>query len=316
LKFQDTLVKRKRVLLCRNPRCDTNLLTTKKWHKKSLLGIKTLVYSTELEKLVFYVCSECGYYNFENFGKPITNQPMNLHVYIIQDAFDKDYEKMLKSRGPSNCLYCELKSIIDYDSEFVNKEKIEELENRLEFSLDDDQEQLKNKIENLKRTTKPVYKIKQSVYKLFIKGKPRRGYIGFLCLNCQSIYYDPRFKKVNWQNMNIKKVNPIKPLINVYEKKKELHLEYQKLKKRKTTANNEIRIQELETWENLQVKKPSKPYDYELKYLGLNYTGGLYEPRTERISLTLENLTIRQIKKAIKLFGTEEQKEEIERLGL
>jgi len=317
LKFQDTLSKRKRVLLCRNPKCETNSLT-KKWHKKSLLGIKTIIYTEpkELEKLIFYICSKCGYYNFDNFGKPITNQPLNLHAYIIQDELDKDYEKMLKSRSSTRCLYCQLNSIVDFDDEFINKEKIEDLENKLEFALDEnDQEQLKNEIKYLKKNTKPIYKIKKSIYKLFIKGKPRRDYIGFLCLNCKSIYYDSAFKKVNWQNMTIEKINPTKPLIEVYEKKAELHLEYQKMVKEKTT-NNAIRKQELETWENLQVKKPGESSYYQLKYFGPHHTGGSYESRMDRISLTLDNLTIRKAKKIIESFGTKEQKEEIEKLGL
>lgn len=320
-KFQDILMTGKRLLICRDPKCEANQLSSKKWHKRTLLPIKCLASSNsrqKSEKLLYYICSECSYYNCDSFGKPVTNLPLNLQTYVIPDHIIEDFEKMVKSRGPQKCLFCKLGEIIDADNEYVEKEEINRLENQLkeEHSLDIKKE-FEERLGRLKSTRIPIYKIKESVYKLFIKGKPkRRDYVGFLCLNCNAIFYDPGFNYVKWPRTEIRKINPTAPWSKLFNKKMWNELKYHRLKKLETNTNNMVEKQELETWHNLEIESPPSPHDIEIKYLGPVDTGGIpSEPRTDRVTITLENLTIRKAIEAIRKFGSEELKEEFMRLG-
>jgi len=80
----------------------------------------------------------------------------------------------------------------------------------------------------------------------------------------------------------------------------------------KTTPSNEIEKQKLKVWRKFKVNEPSKNQRIiDIVYLGSQHTGGVREPRSDRLTITLANLTIRQAKKAIKLFGTKRQKEQL-----
>lgn len=281
------------MLYCRNPNCETNQLTSKLWHNRTLLPIKCLTYPNkkqEPEKLIFYICSKCSYYDFENFGRPLTNVPLNLQTFLIPESKLTLFYEIIDSRGQQDCPFCELNELVDYDEKYIDKSK---------------------------KTSKPVFKIKPSVYKLFIKGdstknESRRNYIGFLCLNCSAICYDPNFKKVKWSISEVRHINPLRTWNEVYKKKQEMNEEYLELLEVKTTPSNEIEKQKLKVWRKFKVNEPSKNQRIiDIVYLGPQHTGGVREPRSDRLTITLANLTIRQAKKAIKLFGTKRQKEQL-----
>jgi hypothetical protein len=59
--------------------------------------------------------------------------------------------------------------------------------------------------------SEPVYILKNCVFKIFIRGMPRRQYIGFLCTNCKAIYYSPDFDRAKWAIRERRTINPIKP---------------------------------------------------------------------------------------------------------
>lgn len=284
MNFQDTK-RGKRSLYCRNPNCETNQLGSKKWHKKTLIPIKCLTYPNskqEPEKQIFYICEICSDHNFENFGKPLTNTPLNLKTYLIPTLKIGLFYQMIESRGPQHCIFCKLNEKVDYDEVSISQ-----------------------------NTLKPVYKIKPSVYKLFVKGDPRRDYIGFLCLNCEAIYYDPNFK-INWGLQDKRTINPIKPWQEVFEKKQAMDEQYLNFLKEKAVPSQEIERQKAYTWRKFKVEEPPKSEILEIDFLITYHTGGIYEPRSDRISITLENLTIRQAKKAIKLFGSKQQNESMQ----
>lgn len=329
MNFQDRLAKKQknRSLYCRNTTCDTNKIGSK-LGKKSLIGINCILSqnSKESEKLIFYICKECECYNFDNFGKPLTDEPLNLQTYFIPEFLEGQYQKMFNSRGPQKCLFCTLDKIVSKSSEFIKQNEIDKIEKEIErqekelsfehsdettLKLRDQLEDYLTKLSELKLTTNPVYTIMPCVYKLFTKGEPRRNHIGFLCLQCKAIYYNPNFKDVKWQRVEQKEINPLQSWNEAYKTRFEI-------KKKKIDKNNKIEKQEQKTWNSFDITKPPKKEEQEsikILYLSPRYTGGIHDFRPRTYSVLLENLTLSKAIKAIKKFGSEHQKEEFRQLG-
>jgi len=335
--FQDTLSGTKpktRVLYCKYPLCDVNQLLSKKHDKRTLASVYYLIsdQGTDTEKHFCYICKECSYYDFSNFGRPLTYEALNLQTYIIPDSYSKSFSKLIEPRSSQKCLFCTQDKIINYDYEDVYKLEIEDKERMLKLDLPDkEKEELENEIAKLKTTTKPIYKIIPCVYKLFTKQPSRRNYVGFLCLVCNAIYYDTNFKDIDWKQASKKykkdrgiedrTINPFSTWNKIYQEKakeyKKLKKEEKKLDPKMFNQNYGIRMQELETWRRLRIKKPPEIQDeISIKYLGPQHTqSGSDAIRPERYDLKLVKLTRRKFIRAIKDYGSEEQKQVLIGMG-
>ena len=187
MNFQDRLTgvrKKTRIIYCKKPICEVNQLLSKKHNERTLKSIICLIpnQDKDIEKQLFYICSECGYYDFSNFGKPITNEPLNLQTFIIPDSFEKSYSKMLKPKSSQKCLFCNLENIVSSHAEYFYKSEIEEKKREIELDISDkEKKELEKQINELQSTTRPIYELKPCVYKLFTKEPGiRRNYIGYL----------------------------------------------------------------------------------------------------------------------------------------
>jgi len=293
------------------------------------LPIRCLLYpeqSKSPEKVIFYICTKCGDYNFELFGRPLTNvkngSPLLLHTCIIPEDFSLKFESMIQSRGIQTCIFCTRNKLVSSHSELVHQEKITELEfviNRIEDIDRSKVHMLSKEIKKLRSTTRPVYETIPCVYKLFVKGKPRRRYVGYLCLCCETIYYDSSFQDIQWDDSD-------KVLRDIYEPWRELFKEkikcekiFKKLSKEETNPNNEIEKQRVSVWHNFRVREPpteDKSPKIPIIVMGMLHTGGDYSFRPEKISITLENLTQKQASSLIKKYGTNFQKAEMQMMRL
>jgi len=326
MKVQDRLVKRKtRSLYCRNPLCEINKIGSK-LGKKSLIGINCVISqnSKESEKLIFYICKECENYNFDNFGKPLTDTPLNLRTYFIPESLDEHFQKIINSHGLQKCLFCTLDKIVSKHEEYVKQDEINKTESKiiklkkqLEFEhsesitreFQNQLTKLENNLEQLKSTSKPVYTITPCVYRLFTKGKPRRNHRGFLCLQCNAIYYDPNFKDVKWQSVEQRQINPLRALNEAYKTRLEII-------KKKIDKKSVYEKQEQSTWNSFDIPEPpEKQKSINILYIGPRHTGGISDYRPRTYSVLLENLTLNKAIKAIKKYGSDQQKEEFRRLG-
>jgi len=168
-------------------------------------------------------------------------------------------------------------------------------------------------------TDKPVYEIMPCVYKLFVKGKPRRRYVGYLCLCCEAIYYDSNFQDIQWDDSDKELRDPYKPWREIFKEKIKNGEVFKKLSKEKTNSNNEIEKQRISVWHKLKVNEPPKEEDYSKISIinrGMHHTGGFPSFRPEKISITLENLTQKQAELLIKKYGSNKQKTELQMMGL
>ena len=322
MNFQDRLTgtkKKTRIIYCKNRPCAVNQLLSKKHNKRTLKSINCLITDQEkdIEKQLFYICSECGYYDFSNFGKPITNEPLNLQTFIIPDSLEESYSKILKPKSSQKCLFCNLENIVSSHAEYVYKSKIEEKKREIELDIsDNEKKELEKQINELQSTTKPIHELKPCVYRLFTKIPKRRNYIGFLCLNCKAIYYDPKFKDIDWKRIS-EQYNQIfrSETINPFHAWNEIYQQKLKLQERKTP--NEIEMQESETWKNFEIEiPPEEQEEISIKFLGPQHTSiGFDTERPERFSVNLENLTLRKAIQVLKKYGSDQQKEELNRLG-
>jgi len=323
LNFQDRLTgvrKKTRIIYCKKPICEVNQLLSKKHNERTLKSIICLIpnQDKDIEKQLFYICSECGYYDFSNFGKPITNEPLNLQTFIIPDSFEKSYSKMLKPKSSQKCLFCNLENIVSSHAEYFYKSEIEEKKREIELDISDkEKKELEKQINELQSTTRPIYELKPCVYKLFTKEPGiRRNYIGYLCLACKAVYYEPNFKDIEWERIS-DQYNEIfeYKTINLFTAWNEIY--QQKLKMRKRKTDGEIEKQESETWQSLKIKKPSKEQEeISIKYLGPKHTSsGFDTERPERFSIRLDNLTLRKTIQVLKKYGSDQQKEELNRIG-
>ena len=322
MNFQDRLTgtkKKTRIIYCKNSVCAVNQLLSKKHNQRTLKSINCLITDQEkdIEKQLFYICSECGYYDFSNFDRPITSESLNLQTFIIPDSFEESYSKMLKPKSSQKCLFCNLENIVSSHSEYFYKSEIEVKKREIELDIsDNEKKELEKKIFNLQKTSKPIYELKPCVYRLFTKIPKRRNYLGFLCLNCKAIYYDPNFKEIEWKRIleqynavfEDETINPLHAWNEIYEQKL-------KLQKRKTP--NEIEIQESETWKNFKIEEPPQEQEeISIKFLGSQHTSiGLDVERPERFSIRLDDLTLRKAVHAIKDYGSKRQKEELRQFG-
>ena len=293
MKSQDTkFQKSKRILYCTNSSCKTNKFPSDIWHTRTMVPIYCLTYPKNnlvkgFEKQVFHICSECGTYNFENFGKPITNTPLNLHTYIIPEYLTKEFNLMIESNGTKHCLFCKCDNIVDYDTKSITM-----------------------------NSSKPVYKITNCVYKLFIRGDPRRNYVGFLCLNCKAVYYVSTFKKIKWPFSTTQTINPFSPWNKLYKIKQQKDKKYDDFYNNKLWEDSPIEWQELKIWRKFSIEKPiHNQQKITLVSLGIQHTGGIHESKSSRVTVTLENLTVRQAKKIIEKFGSKQQKQDLILLG-
>jgi len=342
LNFQDRLIgikKKTRIIYCKNSICAVNQLLSKKQNERTLKSINCLITDQEkdIEKQLFYICSECGYYDFSNFGRPITNEPLNLQTFIIPNSLEKSYSKMLKPKSSQKCLFCNLENIVSSHAEYFYKSEIEKKKKEIKLDIsDNEKKELEKQINELQSTTRPIYELKSCVYKLFTKIPKRRNYIGFLCLNCEAIYYDPKFKDTDWKRISEqynqifedKMINPFHVWNEIYQEKFQKMEEYASLKKEENLLKNievekdfeskhGIRKQELETWENFKIKEPPQEQEeISIKYLGPQHTSiGFNVVRPERFSIKLDNLTLRKAVHVIKNYGSEHQKEELRQFG-
>lgn len=307
-----------RAIYCKNPLCKVNQLLSKKHNERTLKSINCLITDQEknVEKQLFYVCSECAYYDFSNFGRPLTSENLNLQTYIIPDSFEELYFKMLKPQGSQKCLFCNLENIVSSHSEYFYESEIESIKRELELDiLDNERKELEKQISKLQKTTKPIYEIKPCTYKLFTKEPTkRRNYIGYLCLACKAVYYDSNFKEIDWKRIS-EQYNEIEDrTINPFTAWNEIYQQKLKIQKRKT--DRDIENQESETWQSLKIKKPPKEQkEISIKYLGPRYTSSGWDTeRPERFSVNLENLTLRKAIQVLKKYGSDQQKEEIKKI--
>jgi len=332
--FQDTLDtknSKNRRLLCQNPRCTVNLFPSRNrsLRKKALLPIRCLLYPEQgeyPEKVIFYICKKCRGYNFELFGRPLTNvkngSPLLLHTCIISEDFSLKYESMIKSRGVQKCLFCTRDKVVSSHEELVNQQKITELEfeiNRIEDIDNRKAHKLAEKIKKLSSTAKPIYEIMPCVYKLFVKGKPRRRYVGYLCLCCETIYYDSNFQDIQWDESNKESRDPYEPWRELFKEKTKCEKIFEKLSKEETNPNNEIEKQRVSVWHKFRVSKPpTADNSSKIPIIVMNriHTGGDHTFRPEKISITLENLTQKQAVLLIKKYGSNKQKNELQMMGL
>jgi len=357
--FQDTLDSKNRRLLCQNPKCTVNQFPSRNrsLRKKALLPIRCLLYPEQSkypEKVIFYICTKCGDYNFELFGRPLTNakngNPLNLQTCIIPESYLSQFESIIQSRGTQTCIFCTRDKVVSSHEELIHQEKITELEFEVKRIEDIDKSKahkLVEKIMKLSSTAKPVYEIMPCVYKLFVKGKPRRRYVGYLCLCCETIYYDSNFQDIQWDDSDKELRDPYKPWREIFKEKikneevfkklskekikneevfKKLSKEkikneevFKKLSKEKTNPNNEIEKQRISVWHKLKVNEPPKEEDHSKISIinrGMYHTGGFPSFRPEKISITLENLTQKKAKLLIKKYGSNKQKTELQMMGL
>ena len=343
LNFQDRLTgvrKKSRIIYCKNRLCDVNKFPSKKHNERTLKSIICLITDQEkdIEKQLFYVCSECAYYDFSNFGRPLTSENLNLKTYIIPDSFEELYSKMLKPQGSQKCLFCNLENIVSSHLELFYKSEIETKKRELKLHIsDNERKELEKQISKLQKTERPIYEIKPCIYKLFTKEPAkRRNYIGYLCLACKAVYYDSNFKEIDWkriseqykQDFEDETINLFAVWNKIYQQKLQKMKEYKKLKEKENLLENKEEIkhfelkyaitkQELETWQSLKIKKPPKKQEeISIKYLGPRYTSSGFDiKRPERFSLTLENLTLRKFMHAINDYGSDQQKEELRQFG-
>ena len=166
-----------------------------------------------------------------------------------------------------------------------------------------------------KSREEPVYKIKPCVFKLFVKEGKRRNYIGFLCLHCNSVYFKHSFPFFN-ENSFKQSIIPFDIWKEIKRRKEEAIKEYDIINLEKTNPSNKILKQRLKTWSILQLNDPpSNKIIMEFETLGKYPTGIPREEISQKYTLTLENLSLSKYKKAVKIFGTESQKNELISLG-
>ncbi|MCH7561382.1 MAG: hypothetical protein IIC67_08485 [Thaumarchaeota archaeon] len=326
-----TINSKNRRLLCQNPQCTVNLFPSRNrsLRKKALLPIRCLLYpeqSEYQEKVIFYICTKCGNYNFELFGKPLTNakngSPLLLQTCIIPEDFSLKFESMIQSRGSQTCIFCTRDKLVGSHQELVHQEKIIELEFKIRRIEDIDKgkaHKLTEEIKELYSTSKPVYEMTPCVYKLFVKGKPRRRYVGYLCLCCEAIYYDSSFQDIQWDDSDEELRDPYKPWRELFKEKIKCEAIFKKISNKKTNPNDEIEKQRISVWHKFKVSEPpteDKSPKIPIITMGMHHTGEFYSFRPERISITLENLTQKQAALLIKKYGTNMQKDELQMMGL
>ncbi len=329
--FQDTLDSKNRRLLCQNPKCTVNQFPSRNrsLRKKALLPIRCLLYPEQSkypEKVIFYICTKCGDYNFELFGRPLTNakngNPLNLQTCIIPESYLSQFESIIQSRGTQTCIFCTRDKVVSSHEELIHQEKITELEFEVKRIEDIDKSKahkLVEKIMKLSSTAKPVYEIMPCVYKLFVKGKPRRRYVGYLCLCCETIYYDSNFQDIQWDDSNKEQRDPYEPWRELFKEKIMCEEVFKKLSKEETNPNNEIEKQRVSVWHKFRVSKPpTADNSSKIPIIVMNriHTGGDHTFRPEKISITLENLTQKQAVLLIKKYGSNKQKNELQMMGL
>ncbi len=292
--FQNTLGESKltRILLCTNRMCEVNRLSSKH-RKRTMLGIYCLTHSdnsskkenSQVEKLLFYVCKECLLFDFSPFGKPVYESVTHLHINRMPSKFTSKFNEIENSRGIQKCLFCGLKERVGCDYRRIDES-----------------------------TEEPDYKIKPCVFKLFVKEGKRRNYVGFLCLQCNSVYFKHNFQFFT-KNSFKQSRRPFDIWVEIAKKKRKAITEYKTVSLEETNDSNRIDKQRLKTWNALKLNQPPSNETIEFDALGMHYTGGMREEIPQRHTLTLENLTLSKYKEAVKRFGTEQQKNELIRLG-
>jgi len=240
----------------------------------------------------------------------------------MPESFSSKFESMIKSRGIQTCIFCTRDKVVSSHEVLAHQEKITDLEFEIKRIEDIDRtkaDKLSKEIKKLRSTSRPVYETMPCVYKLFVKGKPRRRYVGYLCLCCEAIYYDSSFKDIEWNDSDKELIDPYEPWRDSFKEKIRCEEIFKKLSKQKTNPNNEIEKQRVSIWHKLRVNEPpDKDHspNIEIVNMGMHHTGGIYDQRPERISITLENLTQKQAASLIKKYGTHLQKAEMQLMGL
>ena len=274
--------------------CEVNRLSSK-YRKRTMLGIYCIyhldnssqkVNSKNDEKLLFYVCKECLSFDFSPFGRPVIESPVLLYINRMPSTFTNKFDEIEHSRGMQKCLVCKLEERVGYDSCMISKS-----------------------------TEEPVYKIKPCVFKLFVKEGKRRNYVGFLCLHCNSVYFKHSFPFFN-ENSFEQSIIPFDKWNQINKRKEEAIKEYDIINLEKTNPSNKIPKQRLKTWSILQLNKaPEEKIIENVETLGRYRTGITREEIPQKYTLTLENLSLSKYKKAVKIFGSESQKNELISLG-
>lgn len=229
---------------------------------------------------------------------------------------------MIKSRGSQTCLFCTRDTVVSSHEELVHQKEITELGfeiNRIEDIDNSTALKLAKEIKKLRSTSRPVYETMPCVYKLFVKGKPRRRYVGYLCLCCETIYYDSSFQDIQWEDSDKELRDPYEPWRELFEEKTKCEKIFKKLSKEKAIPNNEIEKQRVSVWHKLKVSEPpteDKSPKIVIDVMGMHYTGGEFLFRPEKISITLKNLTQKQASSLIKQYGTNMQKAEMQMMRL
>jgi len=332
--FQDTLdIKnsKNRRLLCQNKQCTVNQFPSRNrsLRKKALLPIRCLLYpeqSEHPEKVIFYICTKCGYYNFELFGRPLTNvkngSPLFLQTCFIPEDFSSKFESMIKSRGTQTCLFCTKDEVVSSHEVLVHQEKITELKfkiNRIENIDKGKAHMLTKEIKKLRSSAIPVYETMPCVYKLFVKGKPRRRYVGYLCLCCETIYFDSSFQDIQWEDSKKDFIDPYEPWRKLFKEKTKCEKIFKKLSKEETNPDNRVEKQRVSVWHKFKVSEPpteDKSPEISIMMMNNHYTGGWISYRPEKISITLENLSQKQASSLIKKYGTNLQQAEMQMMRL
>ena len=315
---------KKRVLYCKNPLCKVNKPQTKNYNKRTLISISYIL-GQDSEKQIYYICTECGSYDFSNFDNLFLGPHLDLKTYIVHDSYFNSISKMINTPGHQKCIFCKFDKIITYRYEYSNKSEIEEIEKELNLNItNNEKKKLEHEIKELKKSQIPIFETGSCTYKLFTNKPKKRNYIGYLCFACKSIYYNSDFNQIDWQRISQpynqifedEIINPSKVWNEIYQEKQQNAKKYSKLKNEKTNPSNKIEKQEFETWEQFKLPKRPEKNETTLMSLGARHTlDGWDLSRPDRFTVQLDNLTLRNFIKITKQFGSESQKNELISLG-
>lgn len=311
---------KKRILYCKNPLCQVNTPLSKNYNKRTLISVHCL-FDQGSERQIFYICSECGFYDCSNFGNLLLSPQFDLKNYIIPNSYLDEFHKMIESPIHQKCVFCKFDMVFSHHDEPYRKSEIESREKELNLNItNNEKKRLEQEIKKLKNPQIPIFETARCTFKLFTNKPKRRNYIGYFCLACESIYFDPIFHEIDWEKISQSykneifedaKINPFRVWNKIQEEKQQNTKEYKKLKNEPTGPHNQVDKQKLETWQGFKLPKPPENQEITIKSLGLKHTlTGWDTLRPERFSLELKKLTLKKYLLAIEMFGSEEQKEQ------
>ncbi|GEM_PF-6653494 len=252
------------------------------------------------EKMLFYVCSVCGHFDFSPFANfPFRNNLLSVVMAKIPRNRTSDFINLKNSRTAKKCLFC------------GQENTVENIENH--HPVNETGEYTNN-------TSFPTPTLINTVWGLFLKGKnPRRNYIGYLCMLCKRIYFDESF--VTFQHSSSEtQVDPNEYSLDLNNKMKKAIEFLKKVEKENnvsTEALNHYR-DEVKVWKKLAINPPSFTNE-PLETFGM-FPTNIYlqenmeqKAKRDRVTVILYEQTKSNAKYLIETYGTEEQKASLRR---